>query len=103
MANSLNDSPRVARYSWPVKEAAFTLVELLVVAAIIALLAALLLPALSHAKASARSAQCKSNLRQTSLAETLYVGDNNGQYTMDTPGCWWYEVLKPYGVAVTAT
>src|SRR5439155_9511789 len=53
----------------------FTLVELLVVIAVIAILAALLLPALARAKASAKSAACKSNLRQLGLALSMYVDD----------------------------
>ena len=77
----------------------FTLIELLVVIAIIAILAALLLPALSRAKANARSVQCKSNLRQVSLAETMYLGDNSGQYPLDIPSYWWFELLKGYGVS----
>ncbi|HYT59242.1 MAG TPA: DUF1559 domain-containing protein [Haliangiales bacterium] len=53
----------------------FTLIELMVVIAMVALLAALLLPALSRAKAAARSAACKSNLHQIGIALRMYVDD----------------------------
>jgi len=55
----------------------FTLVELLVVVAIIAMLAALLLPALSGARAQARVKVCGNNLRQLSLGIAMYADDNN--------------------------
>ncbi|HDP35574.1 MAG TPA: type II secretion system protein, partial [Candidatus Hydrogenedentes bacterium] len=58
----------------------FTLIELLVVIAIISILASLLLPALSRARAQARSSQCVNNLRQLYLANIMYAAEHNGHY-----------------------
>ena len=59
---------------------AFTLVELLVVIATIAILAALLLPALHSAKLKAQQAQCTSNAHQLSASVFMYVNDNNDKH-----------------------
>ncbi len=58
----------------------FTLVELLVVVAILAILTALLLPALGLAKGLARSASCKSNLHHLGLGLSLYLHDSRDRY-----------------------
>jgi len=68
------------RQNFKQQKPAFTLVELLVVIAVIALLAALLLPALTRSKHTARQAGCLSNLRQIGFGFALYTGENQDRF-----------------------
>ena len=80
---------RIALVSKP-SRSAFTLIELLVVIAIIAILAAILFPVFVNAKRAAKTAGCKSNLRQIHAATTMYLDDWSGQMfaNVSFPGVW---------------
>jgi prepilin-type N-terminal cleavage/methylation domain-containing protein/prepilin-type processing-associated H-X9-DG protein len=75
------------------ERSAFTLMELLVGIAVISILAAMLLPALSRAKAEARRIQCVNGLHQMGIALRCYVDDCRA-YPMALD--WWYDSLQPY-------
>lgn len=77
-SNSINKAKHVQR-------AGFTLIELLVVIAIVAILASLLLPALSQAKAKVRKAACMSNLRQWTVALLFYTDNNEDALPREKP------------------
>ena len=88
----------------------FTLIELLVVVAIIAILAAILLPALNRAKEYSRRAVCGSQMRQTGFATFMYADDNNGIFPTTTAeskwgngieAIWYYEKFYAHGMLIS--
>jgi len=74
----------------------FSLIELMVVIAIIALLAAFIFPALTGSKEKARQAACLNNQRQLAIAHQLYVDDSQGFYYPRTINPCWMQGLLPY-------
>lgn len=76
----------------------FTLIELLVVISIIALLMAVLLPAVGRAKKQARTVACQAKLRQWGLVFSMYIDDSDRQDPLEEIrwGAPWHHVLRPY-------
>lgn len=86
------------------KRRGFTLIELLVVIAIIAILAAILFPVFARAREKARQASCCSNIKQLTLADSMYRSDYDSRFTgvwEANSGAWgtrswWYGQFEPY-------
>jgi prepilin-type N-terminal cleavage/methylation domain-containing protein len=83
------------------KTTGFTLIELLVVIAIIALLMAILMPALQRVKEQGKTLACRANLRQWAMFFSMYTGDNNGYFhhgwnVGGEPQTSWMVALRPY-------
>lgn len=79
----------------------FTLIELLVVISIIALLMAILMPAIQRVRKQARAVACQSNLRQWGVVFSMYTGDNDGKFpfihsTFMTARHTWPYIFRPY-------
>ena len=71
------------------KQNGFTLIELLVVIAIIALLMAILLPALHRARNQARAVVCRNNLKQWGTTFAVYIEENNGRFPASEESFYW--------------
>ncbi len=86
------------------RQSGFTLTEIIVVLAILAVLATILLAALSRAREYARIATCLSNLHQLSLAALSYAQHNRGALPSDyqMPGGYWYKEITPYDNNIAA-
>src|SRR5476651_2783706 len=85
--NNRKDYPKVKRL-----QKGFTLIELMIVIAIIAILAAILIPNFIHARAESQTAACEGNEKQIATAMEEYAVDNQGQYTATLPATYLQQV-----------
>lgn len=94
-----------SRSASKIRSFGFTLIEVLIVVAVISILAMILLPVFAQARARARTASCASNMRQIHTALLLYVADNDGFYPRagylgHQVDCSWVDFVYPYTKSV---
>jgi len=93
---------RTANGSSPRQEA-FTIIELVVVLAVIALLILIRVPAMARATKQSKRAQCASNLRQFTLAEHIFANDNGDRLPHNSVGYWAFDTSWDIGTFVEST
>ncbi len=94
-----SEPPRLLQRVVAAPRRAFSLIELLVVVSIIAVLIALLLPALAMARRAAQATVCASNLHEMGAAYIEYFTEEHAHglpYDPDLPNMYWLEMLGPY-------
>src|SRR5262245_57298278 len=94
--------PRFNFSSLP-RQKGFTLVELLVVIAVVALLISVRLPAMARATDQTKRAQCASNLKQFTLAMHIFANDNNDRLPTSSVGFWAFDISSDIGTFVEST
>src|SRR5215831_7694972 len=93
---------RTANGSSPRQEA-FTIIELVVVLAVIALLILIRVPAMARATKQSKRAQCASNLRQFTLAEHIFANENGDRMPTNSAGYWAFDTSSDIGTFVEST
>jgi len=96
-------TPFLKKLQSPARQHAFTLLELLVIVAVLALLIGLRLPVLARATDQTKRAQCASNLRQFTLAMHIFANENEDRLPANSAGFWAWDTSPEIGTFVEST